>query len=149
MSNLGDRLIQLKTEKKLLQQDIARDNGISLRTYRYYEKGEHFPPADILAKLATYFGVSTDYLLGRSSKRPAIHMQGINMKKTTQPLILELMNIEAREYLKKEYFVSIPCTDEEYSTCQAEFDKSWDSGERTYIEDFDELITSMNEDCEK
>ncbi|MGD9678705.1 MAG: helix-turn-helix domain-containing protein [Vulcanibacillus sp.] len=32
----------------------------------FYELGERFPPYDIINKLADYFNVSTDYLLGRS-----------------------------------------------------------------------------------
>lgn len=66
MSKLSERLQQLKAERSLLQQDIAKDNNISLRTYRYYEKGERQPSADVLEKLADYFEVSIDYLVGRS-----------------------------------------------------------------------------------
>lgn len=67
MSNLSERLIQLKTEKNLLQQDIAKDNGIPLRTYQRYERGESEPTSSTILKLADYFDVSVDYLLGRSN----------------------------------------------------------------------------------
>jgi len=66
MPTLSDRLIQLKTDKNLMQKDIAKDNNISLRAYQYYERGERKPDSDILERLADYFEVSTDYLLGRS-----------------------------------------------------------------------------------
>ena len=33
----------------------------------FYELGERFPPYDIINKLADYFNVSMDYLLGRSN----------------------------------------------------------------------------------
>jgi Predicted transcriptional regulators len=66
MTTLSDRLIQLKIEKKLMQKDIASDNHISLRAYQYYERGDRLPDADVIIKLADYFEVSTDYLLGRS-----------------------------------------------------------------------------------
>ena len=65
MADLSERLVQLKTEKNLLQQDIAKDNNIPLRTYQRYERGESEPTSSTVAKLADYFGVSTDYLLGR------------------------------------------------------------------------------------
>ena len=72
MATLSDRLQQLKTEKKLLQKDIAKDNNLSLRAYQYYERGERNPTSDILIKLADYFNVSLDYLVGRSND-PEIH----------------------------------------------------------------------------
>jgi transcriptional regulator with XRE-family HTH domain len=36
------------------------------RNYQRYEKGEVDPPSSKLVVLANYFGVSTDYLLGRT-----------------------------------------------------------------------------------
>ena len=66
MVDLSNRLVQLKTERNLLQKDIAKGSGIPLRTYSYYEKGKIYPPSNTLVKLADYFNVSTDYLLGRS-----------------------------------------------------------------------------------
>lgn len=66
MSNFTDRIQQLKAENKLLQKDIAEAADISLRTYQRYETGERLPDTEVLTKLADYFNVSTDYLLGRS-----------------------------------------------------------------------------------
>ena len=66
MTSLSERLVQLKTEKNLLQQDIAKDNDIPLRTYQRYERGESEPTSSTIIKLANYFGVSVDYLLGRT-----------------------------------------------------------------------------------
>ena len=66
MSTLSERLIQLKIERKLLQKDIAKDTGLALRTYQYYESGEREPTASILITLANYFDVSLDYLVGRT-----------------------------------------------------------------------------------
>ena len=66
MSNLSNRLIELKNSRNLLQKQIAEDTNISLRAYQYYEKNQRFPTSDTLIKLADYFDVSTDYLLGRT-----------------------------------------------------------------------------------
>lgn len=66
MATFTDRLQALKTEQSLLQKDIAQAAGISLRTYQRYESGERLPDTDVLSRLADYFNVSTDYLLGRS-----------------------------------------------------------------------------------
>ncbi len=64
MANFTDRLQLLKVERNLLQKDIAQAAEISLRTYQRYESGERLPDTDVLSKLADYFNVSTDYLLG-------------------------------------------------------------------------------------
>ncbi|HCC35580.1 MAG TPA: XRE family transcriptional regulator [Ruminococcaceae bacterium] len=67
MPKLCEKLIQLKTERNLLQKDIAEGSGLLLRTYQRYEYGERLPDTDALIKLCIYFDVSADYLLGLSS----------------------------------------------------------------------------------
>ncbi len=61
-----ERIIALKTSKNLLQKDIANSINISIRNYQRYEKGEQQPTLPVLLKLADYFNVSLDYLVGRS-----------------------------------------------------------------------------------
>lgn len=70
--SFSDRIIQLKNERKLLQKDIASSIGLSLRAYQYYEKGQKEPTLSVLLRLADYFDVSLDYLVGRSDD-PARH----------------------------------------------------------------------------
>ncbi|MCI8484729.1 MAG: helix-turn-helix transcriptional regulator [Lachnospiraceae bacterium] len=65
MANLSSRLRQLKKEQNLTQIEIANSIGISIRAYQYYESGVRNPDTIILGKMADYFQVSTDYLLGR------------------------------------------------------------------------------------
>lgn len=67
MTDFPSRIIQLKTERKLLQKDIASSIGLSLRAYQYYEKGQKEPTLSTLLRLADYFNVSLDYLVGRSN----------------------------------------------------------------------------------
>jgi len=67
-----ERLLQLKQERKLLQKDIAASIGLSLRGYQYYEKGQKEPTLSVLIRLADFFDVSLDYLVGRSDD-PARH----------------------------------------------------------------------------
>ena len=64
--SFSDRIVQLKNERKLLQKDIASSIGLSLRAYQYYEKGQKEPTLSVLLRLADYFDVSLDYLVGRS-----------------------------------------------------------------------------------
>ena len=66
LTTLATRLIELKEKNKVLQKDIAKSVGLSLRSYQRYEYGERNPTSDILIKLADYFDVSIDYLVGRT-----------------------------------------------------------------------------------
>ena len=66
MATLCDRLQQLKKNKNVLQKDISKAVGLSLRAYQRYEYGERQPTTDVLIALADYFDVSLDYLVGRS-----------------------------------------------------------------------------------
>lgn len=63
---LGKRLAILRKSKNLTQQQIADELKISRATYGHYEIGRREPDFDTLQKLANYFGVTIDYLLGRS-----------------------------------------------------------------------------------
>jgi HTH-type transcriptional regulator, competence development regulator len=65
---LKNKLIELRKEKKLRQEDIAKILGIARTTYAMYEQGNREPDFDTLNKMADYFEVSVDYLLGREQK---------------------------------------------------------------------------------
>lgn len=66
MTNYNERLADLRSSKNLLQKDIAVATNISLRAYQRYEYGEREPSVSVLIALADYYGVSLDYLVGRS-----------------------------------------------------------------------------------
>ncbi len=61
-----ERLQQLQESKQFLKKDIANNIEISVMAYYRYEKGERIPTADILCRLADFFDVSIDYLVGRT-----------------------------------------------------------------------------------
>ncbi len=66
---LGERLRLLRKEKKKKQKEIAELLKMTLRNYQRIEHGEINIPSLTLCALADYFGVTTDYLLGRSQER--------------------------------------------------------------------------------
>ena len=71
MEILAQRLLELRKSRGLKQEDVAMESGIAYRSYRRYESGEREPTASVLCKLADFYGVSTDYLLGRQTARPS------------------------------------------------------------------------------
>ena len=69
MQILSARLLALRKEKKLTRQMVADSIGISQRTYQRYENAEREPTISVLVLLADFYGVSMDYLAGRTDKR--------------------------------------------------------------------------------
>lgn len=66
---LGQRLRELRKEKGLLQRDVAKIIGITDSAIGHYERGARVPDPDTLRKLAEFYSVSVDYLLGRTDVR--------------------------------------------------------------------------------
>ena len=64
-----ERLIELRNSRQLYQKDVAEQTKIALRAYQYYEHGEREPQLSALIRLADFYGVSLDYLAGRSDQR--------------------------------------------------------------------------------
>ncbi len=62
------RLKELRSEKKCTQQEISDKTEISRSVISEYESGKSEPTASVLIKLANFFDVSTDYLLGISDE---------------------------------------------------------------------------------
>lgn len=62
----GDRLAKLREAQNLNQVDLSRLLGLGENQIWRYENGESEPRADVLMKIAQYFRVSADYLLGIS-----------------------------------------------------------------------------------
>lgn len=66
MTTFEGRLIELRKNKDVTQEDVAKFLGVTRPAYTAYEAGRRQPDYKILQKLAKYFEVTTDYLLGNS-----------------------------------------------------------------------------------
>jgi len=64
MATFGQRLRLLRDKKNLIQKQLADFLGVSESTVGKYENDQRTPPPDTITKLASYFEVSADYLLG-------------------------------------------------------------------------------------
>ncbi|MED3025257.1 MULTISPECIES: helix-turn-helix domain-containing protein [Bacillus cereus group] len=71
----GTRLHTLRKERKLRQEDMAKQLGIARTTYAMYEQGNREPDYNTLIKLANFFEVSIDYLLGTTEMRQVTNIQ--------------------------------------------------------------------------
>ena len=63
---MGNRIKDLREDMDLRQSDLAKATGIDQRTISNYETGKTAPDAYALIKLADFFNVSIDYLVGRT-----------------------------------------------------------------------------------
>lgn len=66
MSNFTERLKFLRSRKGITQQELADAVGVSRTAIAGYERLNKQPSFDLLIKMAEYFKVTTDYLLGKS-----------------------------------------------------------------------------------
>ena len=62
---LGKRLKNLRMERGLYQKHISDLLGIGISTISAYERNDKKPKQESLIKLADYYGVTVDYLLGQ------------------------------------------------------------------------------------
>lgn len=66
MNVLAERIRELRTARNWSQEKTARELDMVLRTYCRCEAGEADPKTSTLIKIADLFGVSMDYLSGRT-----------------------------------------------------------------------------------
>ena len=81
----NDVIKELRLNRKLTTDDVANSIGVSGSAYRNYERGERSPSFEILVKLADFYGVTTDYLLGREPEPDPLAM--LNIKVNNQKFI--------------------------------------------------------------
>lgn len=81
-----NRLKELRIKKGVLQSDVAEYIGVNNSTYAYYERGTHNPTPETLCKLADFFGVTVDELLGRTP-------QLFDDARVERPEIMELYDL--------------------------------------------------------
>lgn len=66
MATLSLRLKELRRDADLTQEELAARLGIDRATLASWETGRRQPDLDMAAKIADYFRVNVDYLLGRT-----------------------------------------------------------------------------------
>ncbi len=66
METLSKNLLALRKKRGLSRDVVSKAIGISAKTYERYEKNERNPDAPVLVKLADFYGVTLDQLVGRA-----------------------------------------------------------------------------------
>lgn len=76
------RIRDLREDRDLTQREMGEILLCSQRVYSDYERGVLDVPTEILIRLADFYNVSTDYILGRTDIR---EMAGKHQEKLEQP----------------------------------------------------------------
>ncbi|MEI7026131.1 helix-turn-helix domain-containing protein [Paenibacillus sp. y28] len=71
--NYGNRIAKLREEKRMTQEELALKIGITRAALSHYENNRREPEYQTLQKIADFFSVSIDFLMGRTSK-PQQHL---------------------------------------------------------------------------
>ncbi len=77
---IGDTLRFLREKTNKTQEETAKALGIKRSTYSHFENNRNNPDNETLVKMANYFNVSTDYLLGRDTKEDALKTADKNVQ---------------------------------------------------------------------
>ena len=85
-----DILKKLRSEKNLTLQEVSEKSGVSYSAYQKYELGIRELGAKSLVKLADFYGVSVNYLLGREeAPDPMEQLAKLSSMEVTEQVLLE------------------------------------------------------------
>lgn len=88
MMRFGERLRSLRIEKGITQKQFAILFKVAESTVSMYERSEREPAFEQLERIADYFDVSVDYLMGRTGDRSP---SGIRKSEAKDPELADLM----------------------------------------------------------
>lgn len=74
MPKFSERLKSLRAEKCISQADLAKQIKLSKSSINMYERGEREPGLETLERIADFFNVDMDYLLGKSDIVRKVHL---------------------------------------------------------------------------
>lgn len=66
MANFAERIRTLRVSRGMTQEALGNIIGVKYDSISIYERGKNYPEVRNLIVLADYFGVSIDYLVGRT-----------------------------------------------------------------------------------
>ncbi|MCG8540216.1 MAG: helix-turn-helix transcriptional regulator [Clostridia bacterium] len=95
MSTFGQRFKELRKNKGLTQETLAKNFYLNKSSISRYEQNKQLPEMDLLKKFADFFDVSIDYLLGRTDE-----MKVSNSTYTTEELLQYLDDEQRKEFLE-------------------------------------------------
>jgi transcriptional regulator with XRE-family HTH domain len=87
----AERLQELRENRFITRKDLAAALNITISALGMYERGQREPNIDMLIRIADYFGVSVDFLVGRNFKNNDVKdiLSALKLKDDINSLPLE------------------------------------------------------------
>lgn len=95
------RLKELRTNRRLTQQNIADYLGVTHTTYNYYEKMKSEPNIETLSKLAVLFNTTIDHIVGRETS--LINLSAMDNR--TKKMIENILEMNDSQKLRCESYI--------------------------------------------
>ena len=92
-ANFSTRLRELRVDKRLRQEQVAKLIGVSKSAISAYENDTKEPSFGLLVRMANLYRVSTDYLLGQTNSR-SVDLSGLSEQEAA--LVCELVETLAK-----------------------------------------------------
>lgn len=93
----GCILKELRENRGTTQRELAEYLGLTPKMISFYEKDERTPPSNILIKLADFFNVSTDFLLGRTIVRKRLESNDVVATKLIN--LFDMLNDDGKQMI--------------------------------------------------
>ena len=101
-SNLARTLGMLRRERNLSQREAAAKLGVSQALLSHYENDAREPKFDFVIRACDYYGVSADFLLGRSDERNGVSVRVFENLRDVVDELIGLKTSEANLFSKLE-----------------------------------------------
>lgn len=121
MAQFNELLVELRQDRKMTQEDLAKVLFVTSGTISNYENGVHLPDIEKLISLADFFGVTTDYLLGRCTSRlpPDVLDEIIMEDRTAGDLIQDIQNFSP----ERRQALNVILNDMQFSTMIGQYNR--------------------------
>lgn len=124
-------LVKLREAQGLRQEDVAKILGVSRQAYCTYENDKRQAGYETLIKLADYFGVSVDYLLGHDNEKEGIRNMirlkelrtsiGLQQKEIASALNISKQSYSNYELGQREPSLNMLCTLADYFNVSVDY----------------------------
>lgn len=121
MAQFNELLVELRQDRKMTQEDLAKVLFVTSGTISNYENGVHLPDIEKLVSLADFFGVTTDYLLGRCASRlsPDVLDKVLIEDRTAGDLIQDIQNFSS----ERRQALNVILNDMQFSTMIGQYNR--------------------------
>ena len=103
-----ERLRKCREQKGLSQKQVALEVGVRPPTVSQWESGAKIPSRENLAKLASLYGVTVDYLLDRSCDSSPVTSSDLSADEIRLIQDYRSLNQQGKEYIRQTMYMAVP-----------------------------------------